>query len=149
MAINRARAACTSGPTATEGGVSGPPPRAPRAAGEPRGGCPGSFPASAARGRDRPATALVHGRIRKMHGDLDRRYGPAMAQSVCPVISADDRDRLEAIVADRNRPQKHVARARLVLLSAERLDVPTVARRTRGGRPGGWHWQRRFAQGGV
>jgi hypothetical protein len=38
-----------------------------------------------------------------------------MAQSVCLVISAVDRASLEAIVADRNRPQKHVARARLVL----------------------------------
>src|SRR4051812_27854294 len=46
-----------------------------------------------------------------------------MAQSVCLVVAAGDRARLEAIVADRNRPQKHVTRARLVLLSADRLDV--------------------------
>ena len=72
-----------------------------------------------------------------------------MARSVCPVVSADDRARLEAIVADRNRPQKHVARARLVLLSAERLDVATVARRTGVGRPAVWRWQRRFAEEGV
>jgi hypothetical protein len=34
-----------------------------------------------------------------------------MAQIVCPLVSAEDRARLEAIVADRNRAQKHVARA--------------------------------------
>jgi transposase len=72
-----------------------------------------------------------------------------MAQSVCLVISAVDRARLEAIVVDRNRPQKHVARARLVLLSADRLDVATVARRTGIGRPAVWRWQRRFAEEGV
>ena len=37
------------------------------------------------------------------------------------IVSDDDRARLEAIVADRNRPQKHVARARIILHSAERL----------------------------
>src|SRR5829696_7872719 len=72
-----------------------------------------------------------------------------MAQSVCLVTSADDRARLEAIVADRNRPQKHVARARLVLLSADRLDVATVARRAGVGRPAVWRWQRRYAEAGV
>ena len=72
-----------------------------------------------------------------------------MAQSVCLVTPADDRARLEAIVADRNRPQKHVARARLVLLSADRLDVATVARRAGVSRPAVWRWQRRYAEAGV
>jgi transposase len=72
-----------------------------------------------------------------------------MAQSVCLVVSAGDRARLEAIVADRNRPQKHVARARLVLLSADRLDVATVARRAGVSRPAVWRWQRRYAEAGV
>ncbi len=72
-----------------------------------------------------------------------------MAQSVCLVVSAGDRARLEAIVADRNRPQKHVARARLVLLSADRLDVAAVARRAGVSRPAVWRWQRRYAEEGV
>src|SRR5689334_11630270 len=72
-----------------------------------------------------------------------------MAQSVWLVVSAGDRARLEAIVADRNRPQKHVARARLVLLSADRLDVATVARRAGISRPAVWRWQRRYAGAGV
>jgi hypothetical protein len=31
-----------------------------------------------------------------------------MAQTVCPLVPAEDRARLEAIIADRNRAQKHV-----------------------------------------
>jgi transposase len=84
-----------------------------------------------------------------MHGNLGGRYGPAMAQSVCLVTPADDRARLEVIVADRNRPQKHVARARLVLLSADRLDVATVARQAGISRPAVWRWQQRYAEMGV
>ena len=72
-----------------------------------------------------------------------------MAQTVCPLVSAEDRLRLAVIVGDRNRPQKHVARARIVLLSAERLDVATVARRAGISRPAVWRWQRRYAEAGL
>jgi transposase len=72
-----------------------------------------------------------------------------MAQIICPLVSVDDRARLEAIVADRNRAQKHVARARIILGSADRLSVAEVARRARVGRPAVWRWQRRFAEAGV
>ena len=72
-----------------------------------------------------------------------------MAQDVCPLVSAEDRARLEAIVADRNRAQKHVARARILLHSAERLSGAEVARRSGIGRPAVWRWQRRFAEAGV
>jgi len=72
-----------------------------------------------------------------------------MAQTVCSFLSAGDRQRLAAIVADRNRPQKHVARAWIILHSAERLDVAEVARRTGLSRPAVWRWQQRFAEAGV
>jgi transposase len=72
-----------------------------------------------------------------------------MAHLVCPLVSAEDRARLEAIVADRNRAQKHVARARIILASAARLSVAEVARRAGVGRPAVWRWQRRFAEAGV
>jgi len=72
-----------------------------------------------------------------------------MSQTVCPIVTADDRVRLEAIVADRNRAQKHVARARIVLHSADRLAVAKVARLAGVGRPAVWRWQRRFAEAGV
>src|ERR671926_6415 len=72
-----------------------------------------------------------------------------MAQTLCPLVSAEDRLRLAAIVDDRNRPQKHAVRARIVLLSADRLDVAMVARRAGSSRPAVWRWQRRFAEAGV
>jgi transposase len=72
-----------------------------------------------------------------------------MAQTLCPFVSAEDRQRLAAIVGDRNRPQKHVARARIVLLSADRLDVAAVAREAGISRPAVWRWQRRYAEAGV
>ncbi len=72
-----------------------------------------------------------------------------MAQDVCPVVSSEDRARLEAIVADRNRAQKHVLRARIVLHAAERLSVAEVARRVGVSRPAVWRWQRRYAVAGV
>ena len=45
--------------------------------------------------------------------------GP-MAQTVCVIVSAADRERLQAISGDRNQPRKHMERARIVLASAER-----------------------------
>jgi hypothetical protein len=61
-----------------------------------------------------------------------------MAQSVCILLGDEDRLRLAAIVGDRNRPQKHVQRARIVLLSAERLPVLAVARQIGASRPAVW-----------
>ena len=72
-----------------------------------------------------------------------------MAQTVCILLGAEDRTRLAAIIDDRNRPQKHVQRAKIVLLSAERLPVLEVARRTDASRPAVWRWQQRFAEAGA
>src|SRR3954447_11949147 len=72
-----------------------------------------------------------------------------MAQTVCPLISAGNRKRLAARGADRNRSQKHAARVRIILHSAERLDVAEVARRAGISRPAVWRWQQRFAEAGV
>jgi transposase len=65
------------------------------------------------------------------------------------IVSTEDRARLAAIVGDRSRPLKHVQRARLVLLSAERWPVLEVARRAGVSRPAVWRWQRRYAEEGV
>ena len=72
-----------------------------------------------------------------------------MAQTVSPVVNPEDRARLAAVVGDRNRPQKHVQRARIILLSAERLSVLDVATRSGASRPSVWRWQQRFAEEGV
>ena len=52
-------------------------------------------------------------------------------------------------MADRNRAQKHVARARIILGLGERLPVARVAQRAGVGRPAVWRWQQRFAEAGV
>ncbi len=72
-----------------------------------------------------------------------------MAQDVCVIVGAVDRERLATVVGDRSRPLKHVQRARIVLFSAQRLPVLEVARRAGVSRPTVWRWQRRFAEEGV
>ena len=72
-----------------------------------------------------------------------------MAQTVCVIVSAVDRERLEAIVADRNRRQKYVERARIVLASADRGSAQRVAQSIGVSRPTVWRWQQRFAEAGV
>ena len=72
-----------------------------------------------------------------------------MAQTVCVLPPAEDHERLLAIVADRNRPLKHVQRARIVLYSADRLPVQEVARRASVSRPAVWRWQARYAEQGI
>ncbi|GGC66855.1 hypothetical protein GCM10011504_51040 [Siccirubricoccus deserti] len=44
-----------------------------------------------------------------------------MRTGIIVEVSAADRTRLQAIVADRNSPQKHVWRAEIVLLTADGL----------------------------
>lgn len=61
-----------------------------------------------------------------------------MAQTVSLIISAEDRARLSAIIGDRNRPQKHVQRVRIILHSGARLPVLDVARRSGMSRPAVW-----------
>src|SRR4051794_25260292 len=72
-----------------------------------------------------------------------------MAQTVCVIVTAEERVRLAAIVGDRSRPLKHVQRARIVLHSADRLSVLEVARCASVSRPAVWRWQRRYAEEGV
>ena len=72
-----------------------------------------------------------------------------MAQTVCVLLDEDDRSRLIEIAEDRSRPLKHVLRARIVLLSAERRSVLEVAREAGVSRPAVWRWQRRFGEEGV
>ena len=73
----------------------------------------------------------------------------AMAQQICVVLSTMERERLAAIAADRNRPRKHVERARLVLASADRQPAQRVAQSIGVSRPTVWRWQQRFAESGV
>ena len=72
-----------------------------------------------------------------------------MAQQICVVLSAADREQLARVAADRNRPRKHVERARIVLASADRQSAQRVAQTIGVSRPTVWRWQQRFAESGV
>ena len=72
-----------------------------------------------------------------------------MAQTVCPIVCAEDRLRLAAIVGDRSKPLKHVFRARIILLSAERLPVLEIAKQAGVSRPAVWRWQQRYGEEGI
>ena len=45
-------------------------------------------------------------------------------------VTSDDRRRLEAIVSDRNAPQKHVWRAQIILATADRCGTAEIVRRS-------------------
>jgi len=72
-----------------------------------------------------------------------------MAQTVSILVSPADRARLTAILGDRNRPLKHIQRAKIVLFSADRLPVLEVAAQAEVSRPAVWRWQLRYAEQGV
>ena len=72
-----------------------------------------------------------------------------MPQTVSIILNAADRDRLVEIIGDRNRPLKHIQRAKIVLRSGDRLPVLEVARRAGVSRPAVWRWQQRFAEEGA
>src|ERR1700730_12480730 len=73
----------------------------------------------------------------------------AMAQQVCVVLRAADREQVAGIVADRNRPGKHLERARIVLASADRHSAQRVAQSIAVSRPTGGRWPERVAEAGV
>src|SRR3954468_3829705 len=64
-------------------------------------------------------------------------------------LGPDDRERLEAIVGRGSSSQKHVWRARIVLLSAVGVGTMAIQRQTGKGKPTIWRWQARFMAEGV
>jgi len=64
-------------------------------------------------------------------------------------VSTTDRTRLEAVVADRNSPQKHVWRARIILLTASGCGTNEIMREAGVAKTAVWRWQERFMQAGV
>ena len=72
-----------------------------------------------------------------------------MRRGIAFEVTASDRARLEAIVADRNRPQKHVWRAKIILLSHAGCGTAGIMRRTGKAKTCVWRWQERFMREGV
>ena len=72
-----------------------------------------------------------------------------MRTGISFTVSPDDRKQLEAIAAARNTPQKHVWRARIVLLSADGVGTQGIMSATGKSKTTVWRWQARFAEAGV
>ena len=72
-----------------------------------------------------------------------------MRTGIAFTVAAADRARLEAIVADRNRPQKHVWRARIILLTSAGVGTSGIERETGKDKTCVWRWQERFMLEGI
>ena len=72
-----------------------------------------------------------------------------MRTGIAISLTPSDYARLAAVVTDRNSPQKHVWRARIVLLSAQGVGTNEVMRATGKAKTCVWRWQERFMQAGV
>ena len=64
-------------------------------------------------------------------------------------LSAADRSELATVAANRNSPQKHVWRAKIVLLTADGHGTADIMRATGKAKTVIWRWQERFGQEGV
>ena len=72
-----------------------------------------------------------------------------MRSGISIAVTATDRVRLEALVAARGSPQKHVWRARIVLLSDDGLSTVAIMAATGKSKTCVWRWQERFMVEGV
>ena len=72
-----------------------------------------------------------------------------MRTGVIVDVSPADRERLAAIAADRNSPQKHAWRARIVLLTSQGCGTAEIMREAGVAKTAVWRWQARFMQEGV
>jgi transposase len=72
-----------------------------------------------------------------------------MRKGISLTVTPGDRGRLEAIVRDRNSPQKHVWRARIVVLTADGEGTNAITRAIGKDKTVVWRWQERFMHEGV
>lgn len=79
-------------------------------------------------------------------GDMQRC---GMRSGISVVVTASDRAHLEALVAARGTPQKHVWQARLVLLSDDGLGTVGIMAEPGKSKTCVWRWQERLMAKGV
>src|SRR5271165_2007922 len=72
-----------------------------------------------------------------------------MRTGISITLKPSDRRRLQGLVADRNAAQKHVWRARIVLLTADGLGTNEIMRQTAKSKTCVWRWQERFMEEGF
>src|SRR6202165_5856429 len=72
-----------------------------------------------------------------------------MRKGIIVTITASDRARLRAVVTNRNSPQKHVWRAKIILLTADGLGTNAIMRGAGRAKSVVWRWQERVMREGV
>jgi transposase len=72
-----------------------------------------------------------------------------MRKGISISVTPEDRVWLDAIIRDRNSPQKYVWRAQIVLLTADRLGTNAIMRAVGKDKRAIWRWQERFMHEGV
>ena len=72
-----------------------------------------------------------------------------MRSGISITVSPDDRARLEAIVSDPKSPQKHVWRAKIILLTDDGLGTSAIMAGSGKSKTCVWRWQERFMHEGV
>ena len=72
-----------------------------------------------------------------------------MRAGITVTVTPEDRKRLEAIARDRNAKHKHVARAKVILATAQGCGTMEIMRRSGLSKPAVWRWQERFMHEGV
>src|SRR5437016_9137360 len=69
-----------------------------------------------------------------------------MRKGISITVTPADRVRLQSIIRDRNSPQKHVWRARIIVLTADGNGTTALTRAVGKGKTVVWRWQERFMQ---
>src|SRR5271165_1703106 len=72
-----------------------------------------------------------------------------MRKGIIVEVTPADRARLQSIIRDRNSPQKHVWRARIIVLTADGAGTTAITRAVGKGKTVVWRWQERFMHEGV
>ena len=72
-----------------------------------------------------------------------------MRNGITVTVGPKVRAQLEAIAADRNSPQKHIWRARIILLTADGCGTAEIMRGSGTSKTAVWRWQERFMTEGV
>ena len=72
-----------------------------------------------------------------------------MRKGISITVTAEDRVRLDTIIGNRNSPQKHVWRARIIVLTADGAGTSAITRTVGKGKTVVWRWQERFMHEGI
>ena len=72
-----------------------------------------------------------------------------MRKGISITVTAEDRVRLDTIIRNRNSPQKHVWRARIIVLTADGAGTTAITRAVGKGKTVVWRWQERFMHEGT